>query len=195
MDVTSYLLGKNASGGGGDISKYFGELTASENSSISGIMHAIQEIPSDITVTGTSLQYAFSRTVGLKKLSLIDTSNITNMFAMCQGCENLEEIAQIDTSKVVTFSSAFNGCLKLATVPQLDTSSATNIMNIFNNCPSLSDKSLDNILLMCININPNYTDTKTLYRMGFRATNYPTSRIQALPHYQDFVGAGWTIGY
>ena len=26
-------------------------------------------------------------------------------------------------------------------------------------------------------------------------TAYPTSRIQALPHYQDFLDAGWTIGY
>ena len=36
---------------------------------------------------------------------------------------------------------------------------------------------------------------KNLSEQGFTSANYPATRIQALPHYQDFVSAGWSIGY
>ena len=64
---------------------------------------------------------------------------------------------------------------------------------MFFYCFSLSDTSLDNILQMCINAT-SYTATKTLNHIGIYLDTYPASRIQALPHYQDFLDAGWTIG-
>lgn len=32
-------------------------------------------------------------------------------------------------------------------------------------------------------------------KLGFSSNAYPKSRIQALSNYQDFINAGWSIGY
>jgi hypothetical protein len=89
------------------------------------------------------------------------------------------------------------GCANLTTVPVLDASKLknTNYFNsMFSSCSNLTDTSLDNILQICISAT-QFTGTKQLTTLGFTSTNYPASRIQALPHYQDFIDAGWTIGY
>ena len=65
---------------------------------------------------------------------------------------------------------------------------------MFYSCPKLTDKSIDNILKMCINA-ISYSGVKTLQILGFSSNDYPASRIQELPSYQDFIDAGWTIGY
>ena len=197
MDVVSYLLGKNASGGGGggsDISKYIPYLTYSENQSIPGILQSIKSLPSDIQILGTSLQYAFINCVGLTNIELTNTSEITNWFATFQGCGNLQSVSLGDTSKATTFASTFLGCTKLEDVSLFDTTNVTNMSNMFRTCPALTDVSLDNILRMCINAT-SYSSTQTLYALGFRSTVYSIERIEALPHYQDFVNAGWSIGY
>jgi len=87
-----------------------------------------------------------------------------------------------------------NGCINLTTIPLLNTSSVETMTNMFSSCSNLTDTSLDNILQMCVGAT-SYTGTKTLATLGFNATNYPATRIQALPHYQNFIDAGWTIGY
>ena len=77
-------------------------------------------------------------------------------------------------------------------IPLLNAASATNMDYMFVGCEKLTDTSLDNILQMCISAT-NYTGTKTLAQLSINdATVYPASRIQALPHYQDFINAGWT---
>ena len=130
-------------------------------------------------------------------MPLIDTSITTNMYNMCNGCTNLTDIPLLDTSKVGNMRGMFAGCTNLKNIPILDTRSvtgSTGLYNTFASCPSFTDTTLDNILQMCINAT-SYTGTKTLYRTGFNSANYPASRIQALPHYQAFINAGWTIGY
>ena len=117
---------------------------------------------------------------------------------MFGSCKSLLNIPQLNTSNVTNMNSMFSGCERLINVPQLDTSNVTNMSSMFGGCVSLNDTSLDNILQMCINA-ASYTGTKTLKTIGFQYTNmtskYPASRIRALPHYQDFIDAGWTIGY
>ena len=88
----------------------------------------------------------------------------------------------------------FSFCSYLTTIPLLDTSNVTNMADMFYHTYNLTDTSLDNILQMCINASV-YTGTKKLSTLGLTSTNYPASRIQALTHYQDFINAGWTIGY
>jgi len=66
---------------------------------------------------------------------------------------------------------------------------------MFTLCSNLTDESLDNILQMCINTTSVYTRPKTLTELGFNVGYYSASRIQSLPHYNDFINAGWTIGY
>lgn len=203
------------SGGGADLSDYFEPTIDSD-----GFKKMIKTIPSSTIVSGTNLNNALSSYYGetiplldtsdvttmssmfsdcknLITIPLLDTSNVTNMQTMFSGCSSLISIPQLNTENVATngFSSTFSKCTNLTTIPILNTSKATNMNNMFYNCPNLTDTSIDNILQMCINSNTSVTSRKKLSYMGFNATNYPTSRIEALPHYQDFIDAGWTIGY
>jgi hypothetical protein len=129
----------------------------------------------------------------------VDTSTATNMKSMFWSCSNLYGIAPLDTSNVTNMNEMCRNCISLIDFPLIDASKLTSDSkksNMFQNCSKLSDKSLDNILQMCISMTSLVsTATKTLASLGFGANIYPASRIQALPHYQDFINAGWTIGY
>lgn len=149
--------------------------------------------------TSTTMQNMFRNCKSLVTVPLYDTSKIKTMINTFYYCTSLISIPQFNTSKVNSMQGAFQGCQSLVTVPVLNTSSINNsnggFNNAFNGCLALSDTSLDNILQMCINAT-SYTGTKTLKTLGIsNTTYYPASRIQALSHYQDFVNAGWTIGY
>lgn len=195
MDIISYLLGKKKGGGGsGDLSKYFTPtISAGASSSVSGVMLMLKTIPEDTVVSGTSLNYAFSGFQGTT-IPFLDTSNVTTMTSAFEKCANLESIPSFNTSNVTNVGSMFQNCTNLANVPVLNLSSVTFMRYMFRYCPNLTDTSLDNILQMCIGAT-SYTSTKTLAFLGFTSTDYPASRIEALPHYQDFINAGWTIGY
>lgn len=129
----------------------------------------------------------------LKSISNFNvTGNINSAFA---GCAKLETIQGNIAPSIL--KQTFSSCTNLKNVPVMDASNMTStsaFQNTFQNCTSLTDTSLDNILQTCISAT-SYTGTKTLAKLGFNSTNYPASRIQALPHYQDFIDAGWTIGY
>ena len=88
-------------------------------------------------------------------------------------------------------------CSSLTSIPLFDTSQIsanTGMQNFVAVTKKLTDESLNSILKMCINAT-SYSGTKTLNYIGIYATYYPATRIQALPSYQDFINAGWTIGY
>ena len=216
MDIVSYLLGKQTSGGGS--SHDWSAIGYSDEPSFikNGYDYAV-EIKND-WIPATSLQYKFQNDYNLVFMPYVDTSTTTIMFGTFMGCVCLKEVALLDTSNVTSTNSMFSTCYSLESVPKFNTQNVTDMQsmfsnnysltdvpqfnapkvkymnNMFNNCRSLSDASLDNILLMCINAT-SYTGTKTLARLGLTAEYYPTTRIQALPHYQDFIDAGWTIGY
>lgn len=167
----------------------------------------------------TNMEQVFTYCYQLTSIPLFNTSNVTNMYSMFKGCKNLTTVPLLNTSNVTSMGSMFSGCSSLKSVPLFDTSNVTNMGDMFGGCSKLTDiplfntskvtgfyafinndtkkltdESLDNILQMCINAT-SYTGTKTLYQLGFRSNPYPTTKIQALPHYQDFIDAGWTIGY
>lgn len=218
MDLFSYLLGKQNSGGG---SSEFDWSAIGYSETPQGIVDAYNYalgIKNNWDATRTSLSNKFKNDKQLTFMPLVDTSNATTTYGMFEGCNTLvsvpllntsnvnnmanmfkscyvlKEIPSLDTSNVTSINNTFNACYSLTTLPQLDFSSVTNIQNAFVTCTSLTDTSLNNILLSCIGMT-SYTGTKTLLHMGFNITNYPASRIQALPNYQDFINAGWTIGY
>ena len=134
-----------------------------------------------------------------KKLIKKFDSPITFTFAgqnyngFFMGLSSLVEAPMI-TNQLKNISNMFSGCSGLVSVPIYDTSTMTQASNTFFNCTSLSDTALDNILQMCANTTSSYGGTKTLAFIGIsNRTIYPTSRIEALPHYNDFTTAGWTI--
>lgn len=154
-----------------DLSEYISPTISagtSSNAGNSGWSKMLKKIPATTTVSGTSLKWAFSSEPSLTEIPYLDTTVVTNMEQMC-------------------YASA-----SLTTIPVLNTSSVTNMNYMFSYIEGLTDSSLDNILQMCINAT-SYNGTKTLKQIGI-SSRY-TARIQALPHYQDFIDAGWTIGY
>lgn len=147
------------------------------------------------TSVATNTSYMFQACYSLKEVPLLDISNSTTTLRMFQNCYALETAPNLDYSQATTVREMFSNCFNLKNVPVLNIkkpSSSTSMNNVFLNCFSLTNTSLDNILQMCIGLT-SYGGTKTLKQMGIAST-YAT-RIQALPHYQDFLDAGWTIGY
>ena len=171
MDITSYLLGKNSSGGGGGGSDLdWTALGYEKRPQAIDEEYAYAKQIKDNWVTATSLNGKFQNDTNLYIMPLVDTSMATN------------------------FNNMFRNCYQLTSVPILDMSQATSFNYMFYECTHLSDESLNNILQMAINIT-SYTGAKYLTQFGFSSSYYPASRIQALPSYQAFLDAGWTIGY
>lgn len=223
MDMFSYLLGKKASGGGGGGGLDWSAIGYSqEPQSIIDDYNYSKDIYDNWDNTQTDLTSKFANNGDLVYMPLVDTSNATNMYQMFYQCQQLTAMPLLNTENATNMMDMFYGCIKLKEIPQMDISNATNItgmfsscralknvpvlngsslklstsmQNVFSYCISLTDTSLDNILQLCISATI-YSGTKTLYRLGIQnSTVYPASRIQALPHYQDFIDAGWTIGY
>lgn len=204
--------------GGADLSDYFNStVSGGSQASASDVM---KKIPDNLTVSGTDLQNVFKNYKGTTA-PILDTSNVTNFYAMFQGAPNLTTIPQYNTSSGTNFGTMFRECYSLTSIPQIDTSNGTTFANMFNSCSSLvdvpvlnipkatynstvssmfygcsslSNQSLDNILQMCINAT-SFAGTKKLTSLGISSSYYSASTIEALPHYQDFLDAGWTIGF
>lgn len=174
------------------------------------------EIPSFDTSSVTNAYNMFSGCHSITTIPNFDFSNATSVYNMFSACSNLTTLPNLNYPKASSLIGMFSSCSKLVTAPTLIAPNATNISNMFSNCyvlenipvydwtnvtnassfvlncSNLTDSSLDNILQMCISAT-NYAQSKTLGALGLSSTTYPTSRIQALPHYQDFINAGWTI--
>ena len=94
----------------------------------------------------------FNNTEGKKILSIkkwkIDTSQVTNMCCMFDGCSKLTtlDLINFDTSKVTNISCMFYGCSKFTTLDlsNFDTSNVTNMDSTFSNCSSLISLDLSN---------------------------------------------------
>lgn len=191
MDVVSYLLGKNSSGGGGGLDWSIIGYEDTPQSIIDGYNYALN-IKNNWNSSVVSFNYKEDK--NLVYFPLVDTSNVNQMISTFSGCYCLTNVPELDTSNVTIMTQSFYNCYALKYVSVLNTSKVTTFNNVFSNSPSLNDESLDNILQMCINAT-SYNGTKTLSQMGFNKYIYPVTRIQSLPHYQDFINAGWTIGY
>lgn len=139
----------------------------------------------------TSGNDMFREDKNLRYFPTVSTSNITSMYRMF-SYSNLEEIPLIDTSNVKDVRYMFAGCTILVTVPILNLSEATLLASMFTSCVSLSNESLNNIMKICISATA-YTGTKTLKILGL--TSEQATTCQTLSNYQDFLNAGWTIGY
>ena len=143
----------------------------------------------------TTSDFAFATCICfIKRFPTVTMPSIA-LTGFFSGAKELVEISPLDISATNNVANFCNGCSKLTTVPVFNIPLVVTIANMFNGCTSLTDTSLDNILQTCISAT-SFTGTKTLSTLGlYNATVYPASRIQALPHYQDFLNAGWTIGW
>lgn len=67
-----------------------------------------------------------------------DTSNVTDMYGMFEGCINITTIPKLNTSSCTSMYNMFISCDNLNTIPLLDTSNVTDMGNMFNNCYQLT---------------------------------------------------------
>lgn len=130
----------------------------------------------NIGVSSSTLSYAFASATNLTYISFSSfysyNLNVNHMF---ESCTNLVNIS-------------------FGNITQTNFITRNGFQYMFSNCTNLSDNSINEILNLCLH-NPSYQYSKTLAELGFKAANYPASRIQALSNYQAFLNAGWTIGY
>lgn len=150
MDLTSYLLGKNSSsGGGGDLSQYFDTEIKSDTSDYDHIYvyNVVLKTPSfTISDNVTSLRSCFStwnlKTIDISKLNTSNVTNMRNMFSSMQFVEELD-LSNFDTSKVTSFNTMFSGCSALKKINMSSftinpSSSSVAANQMFNSTPKLA---------------------------------------------------------
>lgn len=123
---------------------------------------------------------------------LLDTSQLTNCGGLFQNSQNLISVPMLDISNATDIAYMFGDCTNLIYIPVLNTSKVVDMLGTFTRCPKLSDKSLNNILQMCINAS-NYREDKTLEYLGL--SEEQSTKCTTLSNYEAFTEAGWTTGY
>ena len=103
-----------------------------------------------ITVNNTDYENLFFNKYKMTEIDLsnLDTSKVTNMAGMFDGCYNLTSIGDIsnwNTSKVTNMQAMFyNSYLSSINVSGWDTNNVTTMNNMFANCSQLYDLDLSN---------------------------------------------------
>ena len=191
MDITSYLLGKKSSGGGGGTSienAFLDGTIAVVGDSVTKIIKSIDG--SKLNITSNNISSLFSKCYNLESVTSLDLTNAVNTNSLFNDCRKLTNVSLLNTSNLQYIEKMFYYCLVLEDIPMLDTSKVSNMSNTFSACPNLTNKSLNNIMRMCIN---SKVTTKTLKYVGLSSTQATT--CTTLSNYQDLLSAGWTTGY
>ena len=93
----------------------------------------------DFTKSARGLFYGYSgSTIPDGIIAYSDTSNVTNMNGMFNGCSLLTTIPLLDTANVTSMSGMFDSCSDLTSIPQLNTSNVTSMDDMFNLCSNLT---------------------------------------------------------
>ena len=146
MELTSYLLGKKAGGGGGDtpdLDNYFETEINHDTTTANNYASNIVKMTAPFTITNdvTDLTSCFyeCRYKGID-VSQMDTTNVTKMEGMFMNGLVLQEIRGIENlnvSNVNTFKNMFRGCYELK---KLDLSkwtpkeSGISVQSMFQGC-------------------------------------------------------------
>lgn len=195
-DVTDYATANVNVSGGGDLSEYFMSSVGSGGSSSQGrtsLVKILKKIP-PITALNDNLNNTFNGCENLvESPTILNDTSLTSLNSTFLGCTSLTKINAINTHNVTNTTYMCRGCTSLVDVPVLDGSSMTTITQMFMSCSALSEQSRDNILQMCISA--TNASNKSLAELGFDSTTQPAVNWTTLPHYNDFITAGWSIGY
>ena len=109
-------------------------------------------------------------------ISILDTSNVTNMSFMFNNCVALTslDLSNFNTSNVTDMKEMFRGCMTLTSlnVSNFDTSKVTSIAGMFDSCESLTSLDLSNF------------DTSNVTRMDRMFSS--CSKLTSI-----YVGSGW----
>ena len=92
----------------------------------------------DVYMSGTSLYCLLYKSTNIVELLGANTTGITNMKQMFDGCTSLTSVPLFDTSSVTNMNNMFNDCKSLTSVPLFDTSNASDTGGMFSSCSSLT---------------------------------------------------------
>ena len=92
----------------------------------------------------TNMSCLFDGCSSLESIPAMNTQNVTNMYMMFNGCAKLSSVPVLDTFNVTDMSFMFEGCNSLVEIPTLDTSNVTSMLAMFERCSSLKQIPLLN---------------------------------------------------
>ena len=113
----------------------------------------------------TSMQNMFDGCKNLTTIPLLDTHNVTTFYYTFISCSNLINIPLINTSSAVNTSFMFSGCSSMTSVPELDLSNVTNTSYMFYGCKALESAPAFNTS-KATNMSYMYEDCTNLKRVG-----------------------------
>ena len=105
----------------------------------------------------TNMQYMFQGCSNLQTIPALNTNQVTDMELMFEDCTNLTTISELNTSNVTDMRAMFSHCTNLQTISELNTSNVTDISLIFNGCsnlqtiPALNTSQVTNMYAMFSN--------------------------------------------
>ena len=122
----------------------------------------------------------FSKLTEIENLSLLDTSQVTNMAYMFYGCNSLTslDVSNFDTSNVTNMDYMFDGCEKLTTldVSKFDTSQVTSVSDMFKYCSSLTSLDVSKFDTSKVtSMSGMFNDCKKLTTLD--VSNFNTSKV------------------
>lgn len=117
------------------------EMTTSVKSG-KRLQSCLIRIPQLNTSDMTDMSNMFDGCTNLVAVPLLDTAKVTNMYQMFMNCSLLKSVEFTDTTKVTKMSYTFAYCSALTELPTLDTCNTTDISSMFINCSSLTDVPL-----------------------------------------------------
>lgn len=110
-------------------------------------------------VTNGSLESIFTNCYSLVKVSLKNTSVVSNFHSSFYFCVSLEEI-DIDTTSATNLNSTFAYCYELKRLPIIKTDNISNLTSCFQNCRELTTLTLTSVAKCTIFSNTFVTCTK-----------------------------------
>ncbi len=99
-------------------------------------------------IISSNLFGEYKNCTAINNLTILDTSNVTNMQSMFDGCSNLTslDLSSFNTSKVKNMSYVFYSCSNLTelNVSNFDTTNVTNMNAMFYSCGKLTSLDVSN---------------------------------------------------
>lgn len=152
-------------------------------------------------MSGTFKECFVLKTIkGLNKWNTSSATTTADMFRECKIIKNID-LSSFNTANVTSFNNMFYNCNKLEHInfgtnfSFAGLKSTSGLSNLFYYNKELDGDTINQLMHLLATTATNYTGTKTLKQLGFTNSNNPATRIQALSNYQEFINAGWTIGY
>lgn len=105
-------------------------------------IYYIKKLPVVDTSNLRTTQNMFSGFMNLQEVPLINTSKVTNMSYMFSNCSSLTEVPLLDTSSVTNMDDMFSGCSELTTIPLFNTSKVTTMNRMFSKCGAIDNLPL-----------------------------------------------------